>query len=520
MITRQYEGSITFPVADVEPADKPRRICNGMDSAAARLGARVQACSHPAGKFLRGVAYHPLVSATRLAYLEHRPLVLSPDMLWLTIAQGLAHHLRDHPRDAAELESADSAPQLLMQRDDFIAGSPENPWGDLIDDVSLQLASLFPNLRDLMQAGFSTTSHHDRFAMDVALLEAVKPEIEISLRVACGIPEVTLEGEPGDWAHLEERIGRLSDYGLGWWVERLRPLARQWRRASVGKVDRKFWQRMFTTKQACIFEQEPDEEGMDGWVTQLFPYTWSPDTWNFAYRNPMLNPGKHDSLRGEDIPGGLARVEMRVATKTDVQYLDLSAGFIGIEQEPDSFALRPRIGWAVAERAGIRALVERLETHPLTPMPDFNRFDDSLRRVPSFQNLPSEFGKFYRRFDGGGLYATDELPVYFFRPLRRVAGDHVKARAAGSEDAKLGFVLVRFCEFGDKGFAAFLVSSGRTERELGGKVVHMLSGPTRRKAPIIANDFHEFVERALNSGPKLYFKQRGFKPHGYVEVSR
>jgi hypothetical protein len=37
---------------------------------------------------------HPLLAAVHLAFAEHRPLVLSPDAVWLTLAQGFAQHVR------------------------------------------------------------------------------------------------------------------------------------------------------------------------------------------------------------------------------------------------------------------------------------------------------------------------------------------------------------------------------------------------------------------------------------------
>jgi hypothetical protein len=45
----------------------------------------------------RGV--HPLLSAVHIAFAEHRPLVLSPDTLWITIAQGVAQHVRLHSEE-------------------------------------------------------------------------------------------------------------------------------------------------------------------------------------------------------------------------------------------------------------------------------------------------------------------------------------------------------------------------------------------------------------------------------------
>ena len=36
---------------------------------------------------------HPLVQAVHLAFSDHRPLILSPDCIWLTIVQGFARHV-------------------------------------------------------------------------------------------------------------------------------------------------------------------------------------------------------------------------------------------------------------------------------------------------------------------------------------------------------------------------------------------------------------------------------------------
>src|SRR5688572_20010941 len=41
-------------------------------------------------------AAHPLLAAVAIAFEQHRPLRLSPDAVWLTIAQGIAQHVRLH----------------------------------------------------------------------------------------------------------------------------------------------------------------------------------------------------------------------------------------------------------------------------------------------------------------------------------------------------------------------------------------------------------------------------------------
>src|SRR4051812_27170077 len=48
---------------------------------------QVEACTRYHGRLLGDVAYHPVVAAVHRAFMDHRPLSLSPDTLWLMIAQ-------------------------------------------------------------------------------------------------------------------------------------------------------------------------------------------------------------------------------------------------------------------------------------------------------------------------------------------------------------------------------------------------------------------------------------------------
>ena len=41
-------------------------------------------------------ARQPLLAAVYAAFSQHRPLVLTPDAVWITIAQGVAHQMAIH----------------------------------------------------------------------------------------------------------------------------------------------------------------------------------------------------------------------------------------------------------------------------------------------------------------------------------------------------------------------------------------------------------------------------------------
>src|SRR5260370_20112552 len=97
----------------------------------------VEACSRYHGQLAAGVDFHPVVAAIHLAFKDHRPLVLSPDMLWLLVAQGFAHHVNSGGEELrSQFVKHPGKVAIAVRRDDFIKGSPENPWPEGFGDFS------------------------------------------------------------------------------------------------------------------------------------------------------------------------------------------------------------------------------------------------------------------------------------------------------------------------------------------------------------------------------------------------
>src|SRR5262245_7941111 len=78
-----------------------------------------------------GWRWHPFVAAADCAFNRHLPLVISPDAIWLCIAQGTASALRSAARLAAP-----SRELLEIRRNDWRRGDPDNPWPSIFDDFA------------------------------------------------------------------------------------------------------------------------------------------------------------------------------------------------------------------------------------------------------------------------------------------------------------------------------------------------------------------------------------------------
>jgi hypothetical protein len=311
---------------------------------------RVEACTRYHGRLLADVRFHPLVGALHFAFLDHRPLTLSPDMIWLLICQGVANHINAHAeRLRSRLVHHEGKQTIEVRRDDFVKGSPENPWPDVFHDFSTQIRNHVGPAIDRFLPDFTTTGPVERAACEVVLLDAMQSYFEYSLITVCGIPAITLEGTPKDWQTLADRAQDFSDLDLDWWLTPLSSLLARCSEAARGSVDLPFWRSLYK------YEDSSGGPHITGWITAFFPYLKNADTGRASVRNPgfretsgglIYNPPR---LTIGYLPSGLAVAPFRwdyLLTSIDMEFL---GGFVGVAQDAKTLTLRPEIGWAVRE---------------------------------------------------------------------------------------------------------------------------------------------------------------------------
>jgi hypothetical protein len=264
--------------ADVETDDEPPDKLTG--SVPARP---VEVCARYHGRLISGVPFHPVVAAVHRAFMDHRPLTLSPDTIWLMIIQGVANHINAHAEELRpRLVRHQGKLRIGVRRDDFVKGSPENPWAEVIDDFSEQVRQHVGPAIDLFLPSFTTTGPVERAVAGVVLLDAMRSYFAYDMDTFCGIPAVTLEGTPEDWQTVADRAEQFGSLDLEWWLEPLRGILHQFVAASQGVVDRPFWQ---------SFYRYHDESGgpmITGWLSALFPYLKDRRTGEATNQNPWL----------------------------------------------------------------------------------------------------------------------------------------------------------------------------------------------------------------------------------------
>ncbi len=326
---------------------------------------------------------NPLVAAARCAFYEHRPLVLSPDIIWFCLAQGFALHVaRDPERLRSRLVSHPGKSTLMVVREDFRLGQ-NNPWPEVFAAFADLLAQRVGKLRDWVGANFSTTGPVERAAFDLVLMDIFQPYFEYEFVCGCGIPEITLTGTPADWRQLRQKAALFAEFDLQWWTAALLPILDNLVLSSEGRPPPRFWESFFHYQGGSL------GEALTGWIMVLFPYLQTTPSYTFLPHdvnpnseiipvssktlalaaqaqkrdilpNPYLGEWRHFLATSAHaspsewgpapaaIPPGTARAPLKVEDLSTGSQLELSliGGLMGVGQNAAG-ALIPEFNWAI-----------------------------------------------------------------------------------------------------------------------------------------------------------------------------
>ncbi len=298
-------------------------------------------------------------------YDQHRPLVLSPDAIWMTICQGVSLHINENHKELESIIFHAEKPETLRVRNDSLEYASIH-WNQLVASLSEETKKYTKDdFYSFFVGNFSTTTIVERTAFQITLLEGFKKTFKYISDTGCGIPSITITGTPNDWNDIMERLEMLPKLGLSDWHESLKPIIGEFILAAKGKPTTSFWQNIYKNS------QEYGAFYLSGWMLKLFPYVIEIDYPDYEsenlitddegsvraelkyYKNPFLKGDDYllSTLIPADIPSGISNVPLiwNNHFSDETKEMELLAGFFGIKQYDDK-SLEPLIGWAVCEK--------------------------------------------------------------------------------------------------------------------------------------------------------------------------
>ena len=301
-----------------------------------------------------------LFSTIVRCFAEHRPLVLSPDMVWLVIAQGFSHYVDEHAEQMRDkLVNHDGKLSLVVEADeDLLTSNPD--WVDIFNGFDKQITdNTKGDIAQTITADFTTTGATERIASQITLMDVMKEYFEyIVVYMSCGIPNITLEGTPEDWQKVHDKTMALSKYDMEWWTKDLDPILQEFVNASKGKPNQKFWQDMvmkMTPERlrggGCSMEKPTQ---LDGWFLKLFPFDKD------GKRIPETIPHNKKML-SEMVNVPFRYIFIHSDGSTTETPMELYAGFVGVKEDTLTWALTPQIGWMVRISESQELLTQEME---------------------------------------------------------------------------------------------------------------------------------------------------------------
>jgi Domain of unknown function (DUF4419) len=521
-VIEHSEDGITFEVDAVKKTPRNLLTEGAYKHFAKHSERRLLACSHKDSlEVVWGNDVHPLAGAVHLAFSEHRPLRLTPDHIWLTIAQGFAHHVNNNA-EALRSRLVGFQDRMVLQVTTEL-DEPED-WARVINKWAEDIGDFIPReLHQSMLCDFTTTTPAARIASQVVMMDAFQRFFDYRVYCICGIPSITLAGTVEDWRRILSRVEHLGQYDLRWWTDRLLPICEAFAQTAEGAPPREFWRSIY--KPEGIY----GEDVIIGWLADLFPYVLGRRHTRASSptdKNPVLSVPRREltvdhGIVPSKLPRGLSRVPVTLETETTETRLELMAGFIGVklDRQKDE-RLEPEIGWGVREVEKLPELLAEIrQQHPTQPAfaaPDPGDF--TFR--PQF---PNELFPLIKQFDGATLYAGTD---HSWR-IRR-SSDYEDCMAPG-----LNLHLTHFIDLvdgrciscgvqkrytkmpdGTRGWMEeqLWIVVGRPEKYLYIITQTGVIGLKRSEVTVIAKGLEQLFERILKAGGRYFFDEPGFTP--------
>jgi hypothetical protein len=351
---------LTFKVSDVELPKNDLKEVLFKKAIELRIGRAVESYnSDNENLTVIPTEFNAFAASVHFAYSDHRPLVISPDMIWLLICQGFSIHINENSEKYRNaIVNHDGKKKIIIRKPKFQKNA-ENDWisffNELSDSIKFNTKS---NVYELMVPTFSTTKKDEMVAYQVTLMEGTKKYFDVMLETGCGIPEITLEGTKEDWKKIRENIEFLRSYDLNMWVDNLIPILDEFVAVYDGKINKKFWQSIYKISEhySPIYST--------GWIIKFFPYyqVWSDGKnkngeW-YRYTkylwNPFIDGENHclSNLIPENFPSGFSNFQFLWRDLlADKNYeMECYAGFMGIQQNKHDKSLKPIISWALMDK--------------------------------------------------------------------------------------------------------------------------------------------------------------------------
>ena len=290
-----------------------------------------------------------LIKGLITAYKNHYPITITPDMIWLLIAQGFSRFMEKHENLVRErFVNFSGKKDLKVERLKYSPYSASKEvWDGIVQEFVQKIEeNVGKEVIDTLECNFSTTTQVAKVTSQVTIMSAMKNYFTYRVLMAgCGISNITLEGSLQDWEKIKSKLEFLSTKALKWWTKHLIPiidkiiLTKKYynEKNELNEELIEFWKGMIRLKGSGGMY---DPHMINGWIVKFIP--------NLENEKPSV----YEEIRETNVPEEIISCPMELTwlsmngKKVDFK-CSLASGFYGMIQDKQTFNVRPVIGYAI-----------------------------------------------------------------------------------------------------------------------------------------------------------------------------
>ncbi|KAK5661888.1 hypothetical protein OQA88_9997 [Cercophora sp. LCS_1] len=302
------------------------------------------------------------------AWSEHLHLVISPDIVWLTILTQLTFYMRNNWDTVKSVYDYESRPPVsIAERPDWYL-MMVSFYGAVVNRVREEW------VYEWLAPHFSTTNDDTVMAAHLVMLGFEKTDFVYDSPVLCGLPSVTLQGEERDWVALVDKLEKFEKLGeeAVRYGERLMPVLKRFVQAfkePEGKETKEFWNGMVKAEGAGQCGGKPFN--IEGWITAFHYWDVDGKAYGREKGSYVLDGYAYPSLNIRTLPSGYAKgmfiirnyggspryrayaisgvLGKRIDAGAPEEYVRLleEKGLAGTYNETEHSTLRPLSSWAL-----------------------------------------------------------------------------------------------------------------------------------------------------------------------------
>lgn len=317
-------------------------------------------------KFISNIEDKSLLQGYYNAYVNHCPITITPDILWMLIVQGFSRHVE---KNSEELRNKfvnfqgkkeiklDSTNRFEIE--DITKEEWEKSFEEYVKKIRDNVGGL---IISLLTPCFSTSTKITQNAVQIAIISTFKSYFKIvRLYGGCGFPYICLKGTLMDYMQLKLKIQGLYGYLIDDWVDELGKIVDKILETKQGKIDKDFWMNFIKNKEdkgTGVSGNEILVKKISGWLLNFYPFYKGKkrtknqglqvDEINYTRRkiNEDVDMDELKDIPDEIIDAPMTMVNIRNGKQTE---LYCKTGFIGVTQD-ENFMITPEIGCFVCEK--------------------------------------------------------------------------------------------------------------------------------------------------------------------------